>query len=443
MRSRPNLPSLRQLRAFEAVARHRSIGVAATELGLSQPAVTQMIAQIETALSASLSERRRTGTYLTALGSVLLPRVQRLFAHIESALRDPVFGASLSGRETTKSVENKITDTHIRALTAVADCGSFEAAARRLNISQPALHRSARDLERVVRRSLYQRMARGLAPTSQARELARRLKVALRELEYGIDEIRTAQGVHTARIAVGNIPHSGTHLLSKAINRFLALYPAGFVHVLDGPYEPLLDALRAGDLDLLFGVLRRPAWASDVGEELLFSNPYVVVVRRQHPLARIRTITLRDSAAYNWILPARGAPRREAFERLFAGSARSPNVSIETTSPAIYNSVLATTDRIALLSTLEAQLVEPVALSVLPIESPVLARVDGVATRTDWQPTRLHQEFWTCCAAKRRTTRPSLRQSMSRSVGIGTCSDVLEWRMFLSENRFPLFRNMR
>jgi LysR family transcriptional regulator, regulator for genes of the gallate degradation pathway len=70
----------------------------------------------------------------------------------------------------------------------IAECGSFEAAARRLNISQPALHRSARDLERVVRRSLYQRMARGMAPTSQARELARRLKVALRELEYGVEE---------------------------------------------------------------------------------------------------------------------------------------------------------------------------------------------------------------------------------------------------------------
>ena len=142
MRNRLDLPSLRQLRAFEAIARGRSIGAAARELGLSQPAVTQMVAQIETALAVSLFERQRTGTYLTALGSVLLPRVQRLFAHIQSALGDPIIGASLSGRETMKSVENKITDTHIRALTAIAECGSFEAAARRLDISQPALHRS-------------------------------------------------------------------------------------------------------------------------------------------------------------------------------------------------------------------------------------------------------------------------------------------------------------
>jgi LysR family transcriptional regulator, regulator for genes of the gallate degradation pathway len=393
MHNKLDFPSLRQLRAFEAVARRKSIGAAAGELGLSQPAVTQMVAQIETALAVNLLERRRTGTYLTALGSVLLPRVQRLFAHIQSALCDPVIGASLSGRETPKSVENKITDTHIRALTAIADCGSFEAAARRLDISQPALHRSARDLERVIRRSLYQRMARGLAPTSQARELARRLKVALRELEYGIEEIRAAQGVFMSRIRVGNIPHSGTHLLSKAINHFLALYPAAFVHVLDGPYEPLLDGLRAGDLDLLFGVLRRPAWAIDVREEFLFSNPYAVVVRREHPLARVRNVTLRDLAGYDWILPARGAPRREAFERLFAGSAHAPIVSIETTTSAIYKSVLATTDKIALLSTLEAQFMEPEALTVIPFHSPVLARADGVATRADWQPTRLHRQF--------------------------------------------------
>jgi LysR family transcriptional regulator, regulator for genes of the gallate degradation pathway len=350
-----------------------------------------MIAQLESALRVRLLDRRRSGSFPTPLGSVLLPRVQRLFAHIQSALCDPMIGAALSGRETTKSVENKITDTHIRALTAIAECGSFEAAARRLDISQPALHRSARDLERVVRRSLYQRVARGLAPSSQARELARRLKVAFSELEYGAQEIRAAQGIFTSRVKVGNIPHSGTRLLSKAISRFLALYPSASVHVREGPYEALLDGLRAGDLDLLFGVLRRPAWATDVREEFLFSNPYAVFVGRGHPLASVRTISLRELAGYDWILPARGTPRREAFECMFASSAHCPTVRIETTSLEIYKSILATTNMIALLSRLEAQLGD--ALTILPFDSSALARSDGVATRADWQPTLLHQQF--------------------------------------------------
>jgi LysR family transcriptional regulator of gallate degradation len=396
MRNRLDFPTLRQLRAFEAVARLNSIGAAAGELGLSQPAVSQMVAQIEAGLAVSLLERRRTGSYLTTLGSVLWPRVQRLFAQMHSALCDPVVGASLAGRETTKSVENKITDAHIRSLTAIAECGSFDAAARKLEISQPTLHRSARDLERVVRRSLYQRTVRGLAPTAQARELARRLKVALRELRYGVEEMQAAQGIFTSGITIGNIPHSGTHLLSTAITQFLSLYPTVFVHVLDGPYDALLDALRAGDLDILFGVLRRPAWATDVREEFLFANAYAVVVRRKHPLARVRKITLRDLAKYEWILPARGAPRREAFERIFAGSACSPRVSIETTSSAIYKTILATSDRIALLSKLYKKIDDGAeTLTTLPFDSVILSRTDGVATRADWQPTHLHAEFLT------------------------------------------------
>ena len=68
-------------------------------------------------------------------------------------------------------------------------------------------------------------------------------------------------------------------------------------------------------------------------------------------------------------------------------------VGIETTAPTIYKSILATTDRIALLSTLEAQFAEPEGLTVLAFDSPVLARTDGVARRADWQPTSLHQQF--------------------------------------------------
>src|SRR5262249_57058742 len=113
-----------------------------------------------------------------------------------------------------------------------------------------------------------------------------------------------ARAIFPARIATGTIPHPGAPLLSQAINQFLASSPAASFNVLDGPYEPLLEALRAGDLDLLFGVLRRPAWATDVREEFLFANPYVVVVRRQHPLTRSRNVTLDDLARYDWILPA-------------------------------------------------------------------------------------------------------------------------------------------
>ena len=182
-------------------------------------------------------------------------------------------------------------------------------------------------------------------------------------------------------------------MLSAAVDALLASFPTARVQVVDGHYEVLLNDLRAGKLDLLFGVLRRPAWAIDVTEELLFENPYVVVARARHPLSRMRRITPRELARYDWIMPEAGAPRRQAFARMFAGLPHPPTVSIETTSLSIYRSVLSTSDRLTLMSRLAARSDESAELAVLPFRSPHLRRSDGVASRIDWHPTNVHLRF--------------------------------------------------
>jgi DNA-binding transcriptional LysR family regulator len=54
------IPSLRQLRAFEAVARLESVSAAARDIHLSQPGVSQAIHALENGLDAQLFERRRS-----------------------------------------------------------------------------------------------------------------------------------------------------------------------------------------------------------------------------------------------------------------------------------------------------------------------------------------------------------------------------------------------
>jgi LysR family transcriptional regulator, regulator for genes of the gallate degradation pathway len=390
-----DIPSLRQLRGFEAVARLKSFGRAALEVNLSQPALSQSVRALETQFAAHLFERRQSGCYVTEPGAILLPRVQRFFDHIRAALGELTFAGASAGRPGVDAIINKITRPQLRGLIAISENHSLDAAARWLGISEPSLHRAARQLERELRRSLFQRTARGVTTTSLGSKLARRFQVARREIEYALEEIQAARGVVISRIAIGNIPHAGIQVLSNAVQKLLSIYPNAQVRVVDDHYEALLGDLRAGKLDVLFGVLRRPTWANDTNEEFLFHNPYAVVARRGHPLEKFRRITLRDLAEYDWILPDRGAPRREAFERLFANSAYSPRVSIETTSTAVYRSILESSDRISLFSKLETEQAgdrhRP--LISLPFKSGVLARIDGVATRADWQPTRIHRQF--------------------------------------------------
>jgi DNA-binding transcriptional LysR family regulator len=388
-----NIPSFRQLRAFEAVARLESVSSAAREVNLSQPALTQSLHALEGRLRIRLFERRRTGCYTTELGAILLPRVRRFFDHIRSALSEPAIGAPFTGRQGANAIINKLTKPQLRCLIAVSENESFEAAARSLGISQPSLHRSAKELERELRRSLYRRAASGMTTTAQGSELARRFQLALREIEYGLEEVHAAQGVMISRLAIGNIPHSNHQMLSAAINELLSAYPNARVQVIDGRYEVLLNDLRNGKLDFLFGVLRRPDWVSDVQEEVLFSNPYVVVGRKDHPLSASKAISLNDLARYDWIMPGSSTPRQQALERLFVGMSQQPWVNIETTSMQIYRSILACTDRLTLMSQVESQLNDDNALAVLPFRSQHLSRVDGVATRVDWQPTSIHRKF--------------------------------------------------
>jgi DNA-binding transcriptional LysR family regulator len=299
-----DFPSLRQLRAFEAVARLESMSRAARTINLSQPGVTQSVESLERELGLPLFERRRSGCYVTKFGTILLPRVERFFDHVRSALGELIVNNPAMSRQTA-DLTHKITKPQIRSLLAIYESESFDAAARRLQISQPSLHRSAKELERELRRSLYQRTARGMTTNARGSELARRLQVGLREIHYGLEELKAAQDNVISRIAIGNIPHSDAQVLSAAINELLSAHPNACVQVVDGHYDVLLNDLRSARLDLLWGVLRTPSWASDVREELLFHNPYVIVARRQHPLTRSKRITLNDLARFDWVMPAR------------------------------------------------------------------------------------------------------------------------------------------
>jgi len=386
------LPSLRQLRAFEAVSRLESVSAGARKVNLSQPGVSQAIRALEEHVKTRLFERRQTGCYVTELGAILVRRVNRFFELLRAALAD-LGTISSAGRQSIEATVNRITGPQLRSLIAISENASFDAAARSLQISEPSLHRSARDLEREVRRSLYRRSAQGMTTTPYGTELARRCQVALQEIAYGLEELEAARGNIVSRIAIGNIPHSATQVLSNAVRELLSKYPTARVQIVDDHYEDLLNGLRAGKLDLLFGILRRPDWAADLKEELLFANHYVVVGRVGHPLLKIKRPTLRDLSRYDWIMPGPMAPRQKALHRILESRLTEPKVSIETTSLQIYRTILAATDQLTLMSKFEADLNDPESLTVLPFSSRHLRRFDGIATRTDWRPTSIHLQF--------------------------------------------------
>jgi LysR family hydrogen peroxide-inducible transcriptional activator len=86
--------TLRQLRYFDALARHGHFGRASEECSVSQPALSIQISELEKELGTKLIEHRQGATALTEVGH----EVARRGAHILSAVRDLADSARRSAR---------------------------------------------------------------------------------------------------------------------------------------------------------------------------------------------------------------------------------------------------------------------------------------------------------------------------------------------------------
>jgi DNA-binding transcriptional LysR family regulator len=76
---------LRHLRAFVAVARHQSFTHAATELTITQPALSRTIRQLESAVRVTLLDRSSRHVELTSVGELFLGQVERVLGELDRA----------------------------------------------------------------------------------------------------------------------------------------------------------------------------------------------------------------------------------------------------------------------------------------------------------------------------------------------------------------------
>lgn len=383
------IPNLRHLRAFREVARARSISQAASRIFLSQPAITQAIAKLEGLLGCTLFDRRSDGMFPTDVGDVFLSRVERALDWLSTGVRDVARSGSDTVGRNGKAVEHAVTTTQLRALIAVSDAHNFSIAARSIGVSQPSLHRTARDIERLLMVDLFEKTGQGIVLTRRARRLVRQAKLAFAELQQGFDEIEALIGRDSGKIVVGTMPLPRTYLLPSAINGFLAERPGARINVVDGPYVDLLAGLRHGDLDLLVGALRDPVPVDDVVQEVLFLDRLAVVARVGHPLCGRHAIDRAELAAKSWVVPRVGTPTRERFDALFAGD--NPEATgniIESSSLILIRGLLMASDRLTLIST--HQVLEECSLGllcVLPVPLDDTERQIGATVRRDWRPT--------------------------------------------------------
>ncbi len=384
---------LRRLVFFDAVCREGGIGHAAEAVGLTQPAVSLAIKKLEESFGAVLFERGYGGSDLTPEGKLLHRRVRRMLDQMEVAVAAVLSGTKPRNHDAS-AVCRHLTDAQIRCHIAIAQLGSAVEAARKLGISQPAVHRAARELEETVGVTLYRRRVHSVSANATGTELARRFSLALHEINQATVDLASARGLASGKVAVGVLPLLPQRLLARAIGRLQVEFPDIAVTIREGPHSRLINDLRFGELDIIVGALREPRLADSVVEAALFTDPYAVVVRRGHALALREHVTPEDLTAFGWVVPQQDMPRRNVVEAMLATLPTRPRVVVETSSLAMMIAMLEENDCISLLS--RSHILygnyrhDVVALDIAP---PQEERTVGLTTRADWLPTQVQQGF--------------------------------------------------
>jgi DNA-binding transcriptional LysR family regulator len=194
-------------------------------------------------------------------------------------------------------------------------------------------------------------------------------------------------------VTVGVLILDPSILIVNAIRELSAQFPATRVVVVNGTYDALLSKLLRDEIDFMIGILKHPDPAFDFVEEPLYRELYRVVARRDHPLTSEKVVTVESLRRYQWVLPPKGSPRREAYEHIFSEGA-PPTASIETYSLSTMRITLFDTEMLTVLSWTEVLIERRFGLlAPLAIEVPWDGPLVGITTKREWQPNEIQAAF--------------------------------------------------
>ena len=202
---------------------------------------------------------------------------------------------------------------NLYAFIAVADTGSFSAAAELLYLTQPAVSKRVSTLETELDIQLFDRIGRKVTLTEAGTALLDRARNILQQVEDSKRVLQNLSGHIAGKLSIGTSHHIGLHRLPPVLRAFTHAYPEVELdlHFMDS--EEACHAIEHGDLEL--GIVTLPLMPAKVLHTYkIWSDPLDIVVNQSHPLASLKKITPKQLANYSAILPTRGTYTRQIFE---------------------------------------------------------------------------------------------------------------------------------
>ena len=210
----------------------------------------------------------------------------------------------------------------LQALLAVADHGTFSAAADALATVQSNVSTHVRRLEQELGATLVDRQAGRLTQEGEAVvERARRIEA---ELDALVADVAALKHDVTGRVRAGIIGTTARWLVPPLLDLLGRRHPHVEVEIVDATSTSLEPQLVNGRLDL--AVVNLPMPAPDIVTEPLFTEDLLLFVPHDSPLAKRKAgrVGLEDLAGVALFLPPKGT----AFRDLIGAAAEAEGVTL-------------------------------------------------------------------------------------------------------------------
>ncbi len=213
---------------------------------------------------------------------------------------------------------------------AAAETLRFTTAAEQLFVTQPTLSHQIAQLESTVGTPLFDRIGKNMRLTEAGRLFKVYAARALNELEAGQTALAELDGLVRGTLTIGVIQSFSRRLLPPVLGEFLGRYPNIRLRVEEMTASVIEHRLAEGALDL--GIAFAPAVTEDTELEPILEERLLLVVGRDHPLARRRMVRLAELDRRPMALLGTEFSTRRLVDRYFAEAGVQPEVICETNS---------------------------------------------------------------------------------------------------------------
>ena len=191
-----------------------------------------------------------------------------------------------------------MTLTQLKHMSELAKTGSFIKSAENLFLTQPALSRSIKSLEDELGAKIFDRQGRQTTLTVFGEEIWRRSQVLLDLAKELKETNRHFKDGLSGQLKVGMGSGPGAMLMTPLLQYIAVNYPHLHLEVARGKTEMLVESLRARHLDALVVDARSIKPAQDLKIEIIYETPGAFMVRKDHPLTKLKKIKIEDLSKY-------------------------------------------------------------------------------------------------------------------------------------------------